>query len=93
MNFYEKRVLIFICYLIFSFGANCQKTSYKTVEYPNNYKAQIDVIYTKVDTWEGRMDLYTNPTSEQPMPMVINIHGGGWNHGEKESQSGFGSFF
>jgi acetyl esterase/lipase len=39
------------------------------------------------------MDLYTNPVSEVPAPIVINIHGGGWNHGEKESQSGFGSFF
>lgn len=39
------------------------------------------------------MDLYANMKSTKPTPVVINIHGGGWNHGEKESQSGFGSFF
>jgi acetyl esterase/lipase len=29
----------------------------------------------------------------KPTAVVINIHGGGWNHGVKESQSGFSSFF
>ena len=24
---------------------------------------------------------------------MINIHGGGWNHGVKESQTGFNTFF
>ena len=76
-----------------AYNACCQEKTFKPVEFPDGYKAQTDVIYTQVDGWEGRMDLYTNPASEEPTPVVINIHGGGWNHGEKESQSGFGSFF
>jgi len=60
---------------------------------PPGYKSQIDVIYTKVNGWNGRMDLYTNQTSTNPTPIVIIIHGGGWNEGTKESQRGFGAFF
>ncbi|KAK6029932.1 hydrolase, alpha/beta domain protein [Ostertagia ostertagi] len=39
------------------------------------------------------MDLYLPPRSEAPVPVIINIHGGGWNHGTKESQTGFANFF
>ncbi|MCF6181273.1 alpha/beta hydrolase [Lutibacter sp.] len=63
------------------------------MKFPEGYQAQINVIYTKVDGWNGRMDLYANPKSEKPTPVVINIHGGGWNHGVKESQTGYSSFF
>ncbi len=66
---------------------------YKPVKHPVGYTAQIDVIYKKVDDWEGRIDLYTNPTSKDPTPIVLNIHGGSWSSGEKESQTDFGSFF
>jgi acetyl esterase/lipase len=64
-----------------------------SVKFPENYLAKIDVVYTRVNNWDGRMDLYTNPDAEKPTPLVINIHGGGWNHGAKETQTGFGSFF
>ncbi len=91
---YTKRYfLLVILSLGFFLNVSCQETTYKPVKYPNNYKAQIDVVYTKIEHWEGRMDIYTNPISEKPTPIVINIHGGGWNHGVKESQTGFGYFF
>lgn len=70
-----------------------QEKEYKPVDYPDGYSSQIDVVYTEVNGWKGRMDLYYNQKSEAPTPVVINIHGGGWNHGEKESQTGYGSFF
>ncbi len=70
-----------------------QDQTYKPVNTPEGYKSQLDIIYTQVNGWDGRMDLYFNLNAETPIPIVINIHGGGWNHGEKESQSGFGSFF
>ena len=64
-----------------------------TVKYPINYKAQKDIVYTKVGKWEGKLDFYFPIDSKKLSPLVINIHGGGWNHGTKESQTGFGSFF
>lgn len=68
-------------------------TTYKPVEYPEGYTAQLNVVYTKVKDWEGKMDIYTAPKSKGLSPLVINIHGGGWNHGVKESQTGFSTFF
>jgi len=60
---------------------------------PKGYTAQIDVVYDKVGNWEGKVDLYLPPNNGKPTPIIINIHGGGWNHGNKEKQKGFGSFF
>ena len=76
-----------------SLSAQTADTVYKQVEYPDGYTAQLNVVYTKVKDWEGRMDLYTSPKAERPTPVLINIHGGGWNKGVKESQSGFNTFF
>ena len=67
--------------------------TYKPVDYPAGYEAKLNVVYTKVKDWEGRVDIYTSPKASAPTPIVINIHGGGWNHGVKESQTGFSTFF
>lgn len=76
-------------------AANAQEadTMYKPVEYPAGYRAQLNVVYTRVKGWEGKMDLYLTPAEKGLSPVVINIHGGGWNHGVKESQTGFSTFF
>lgn len=65
----------------------------KPVIIPKDYIAQIDVVYTKVNNWEGRADLYIAPKAIAPTPVIINIHGGGWKSGEKETQGGFNPFF
>ncbi len=65
----------------------------KPVTIPKDYVAQIDVVYTKVKDWEGRADLYISPNASKPTPILINIHGGGWRSGVKETQGGFNSFF
>lgn len=65
----------------------------KPVAIPKEYVAQIDVVYTKVKDWDGRADLYLSLNSVKPTPILINIHGGGWRSGVKETQGGFNSFF
>ena len=77
----------------YSFAQADTTVTYKPVQFPEGYTSKIDVIYTKVKDWDGRMDLYLPPASKGPSPVVINIHGGGWNHGVKESQTGFNTFF
>lgn len=67
-------------------------TAYKPVEMPSGFTSQMDVVYTKAGDWEGKMDIYL-PKSEKPTPVVINIHGGGWNKGVRQSQTGFNTFF
>jgi acetyl esterase/lipase len=76
-----------------SFGQTVSDTVYKPVAYPKGYESKLDVVYATVNGWEGKLDYYINPNSKQPTPLVINIHGGGWNHGVKEGQGGFSSFF
>jgi acetyl esterase/lipase len=74
-------------------AAQAPDSVYKPVEYPAGFSAQLNVVYTTVGDWQGRMDLYLPPSSNGPSPVVINIHGGGWNKGSKESQTGFNTFF
>jgi acetyl esterase/lipase len=74
--------------------ANAQDTvQYKPVQLPTGFTSQIDVVYTSGKGWNKKMDIYLPPNSGKPSPAVINIHGGGWNHGVKESQTGFNTFF
>jgi acetyl esterase/lipase len=90
-----KKLEFLVVLMCLSFGALAQDadTAYKPVEYPAGFTAQLNVVYTKVKDWEGKMDLYLPPKEKGPSPVVINIHGGGWNHGTKESQTGFSTFF
>ncbi|WPR72781.1 alpha/beta hydrolase [Flavobacterium sp. NG2] len=85
--------IIFLCLTLTGFSQTDESTTYKPVEYPKTHTAKIDVIYTKVGDWEGRADLYFNLNTPKPTPIVINIHGGGWNKGVKESQTGYNTFF
>jgi len=68
--------------------------TFKLVSTPDDYTSVIDAIYSTSDVSMNRMDIYypTNPKNG-PVPVVINVHGGGWNHGEKEAQTGFSVFF
>ncbi|NDB53011.1 MAG: alpha/beta hydrolase [Chitinophagaceae bacterium] len=75
------------------FAQSNADTTYKPVEYPAGYTAQLNVVYTKVNDWEGKVDLYLPPASKKGSPVIINIHGGGWKNGVKESQGGFSTFF
>ncbi|MGN6418189.1 MAG: alpha/beta hydrolase fold domain-containing protein [Pseudobacter sp.] len=69
------------------------KDSVKKVQLPAGYTSQIDVVYTKGKDWEQKLDLYLPANTGKPTAVLINIHGGGWNHGTKESQTGFSTFF
>src|SRR6187431_2570153 len=89
-----KNLFLFILIL---WSVNCfsqeADTSFKPVEYPAGFSSKLNVVYTQVKGWDGKMDIYLPPKGKDPSPIVINIHGGGWNKGVKESQSGFNSFF
>jgi acetyl esterase/lipase len=63
------------------------------VSYPAGYTSQLNKVYTSVNGWDGKMDIYLPPNTGKQTAIVINIHGGGWNHGVKESQTGFSAFF
>ncbi len=90
------RSIIFLILLlqgINGFAQEATDSAYKPVEYPAGYLAQLNTVYTKVNGWDGRMDLYLPPANGKATPVVINIHGGGWTNGVKESQGGFNTYF
>jgi acetyl esterase/lipase len=76
----------------FSVFGQEENSTIKKVEFPMGFSAKLDVEYTRIRDWRGRMDLYLPPKTKGPTAVVINIHGGGWNHGTKESQTGFSTF-
>ncbi|MGB8193199.1 MAG: alpha/beta hydrolase [Chitinophagaceae bacterium] len=89
-----KKIFGWIVFCFVACAAFAQTdTVYKPVEYPVGFTASLNVVYTRAADWEGKMDLYLPPSSNGPSPVVINIHGGGWNKGVKESQTGFNTFF
>lgn len=90
-----KNSLLIICLFVSIrlFAQTNADTTYKPVEYPAGYTAQLNVVYTKVNDWEGKVDLYLPPSSKKGSPVIMNIHGGGWKNGVKESQGGFSTFF
>jgi len=90
-----KRIFSILSLVFVTLMANAQDTAKipAKVILPVGYTSQIDVVYTRVNGWEGKVDLYLPAKEKGPSPVVINIHGGGWNHGKKEEQTGFGSFF
>lgn len=65
----------------------------KSVAYPSNYNGLTDVVYKNVNSENTRMDIYYPLNPQAPVPVVINMHGGGWNHGYKEDQGGFNLYF
>jgi acetyl esterase/lipase len=92
-----RRIFVFALLIIsvntFAQTLGIKDFTYKKVEYPAGYSAQLNVVYTTVKDWQGRMDIYLPSKGKSTTPVVINIHGGGWNHGVKESQTDFNSFF
>lgn len=86
----ELFYILLFCISTLSFG---QKKVYEKVKFPDSYTGKLDIKYTKVKGWKGRIDIYWNSNAEKPTPIVLNIHGGGWRKGVKEAHKGFGSFF
>jgi acetyl esterase/lipase len=92
----KKHLFLFAFGLLFTLLAKAQikdTVIKKPVAIPKNYLAQLDVVYTKVKDWEGKTDLYLALNESKPTPIVINIHGGGWKSGSKDTQGGFSPFF
>jgi len=89
------KILLAIFLLHFSPFVNAQDTTKpsKKVAYPKGYTEQLNVVYKTVGDWQGLMDVYLPPAKSGPVPLLINIHGGGWNTGSKEMDNFFGSYF
>src|SRR5580765_2278263 len=71
-----KKLNLLIALMFFASSSFAQDdTTYKRVEYPEGFTAQLNVVYTKVKDWKGKMDIYLPPKNNKPSPLLINIHG------------------
>ena len=51
------------------------------------YRVVPNVVYHVADGYEAKLDLYVPQGQQEPRPALIQIHGGGWVGGTKESNS------
>ncbi len=65
----------------------------KKVPLLKGFTQKLNVVYTTAPNWEGKMDIYLPPNENKASPVIINIHGGGWSSGSKDTQGGFTPFF
>ena len=78
-----KLFFTILCSFLFSitFSQDLVKDSvgkYKPVAYPSSFSSSLDEVYTSINEWNGKMDVYFQPNEKNPTPIIINIHGGGW---------------
>ncbi len=85
-----KKIIISV---LLAFCWFCGAAQNDTVPHPDRFDKKLNIEYNRIGEWIGLLDVYFNKKSPQPTPLVINIHGGGWNKGNKDSQRGFGSWF
>ena len=86
---FNKKPFKFMLFLLSMFVFDCvaQQDTLRKLNYPQGYKEELNIVYTEVNGWQGKMDLYLPPATGKT-PLVINIHGGGWNHGTRQGSIG-----
>ena len=92
-----KKLIVLVYLLLFTQLLQAQEETtvpvIKKVAYPIGYTDQLNLVYTTSPGWEGKMDLYLPSKDKGLSPAIINIHGGGWSGGSKDTQGGFSPYF
>lgn len=63
----------------------------RKMTFPGGIKAAFDMVY---QTWKGyrpmTLDAYVPPPREVPFPLIVYVHGGGWNGGGSRQSASIG---
>lgn len=63
------------------------------ISFPDGVSAQFDIAYASLPGFRPlTLDVYTPRASTNPMPMVLYVHGGGWNSGDSRHALSFADF-
>lgn len=54
------------------------------LEIQQNYRLTPDITYLRADNFESRLDVIAPVQTDQPRPVLLYIHGGGWVGGSKD---------
>ena len=76
-----KLVLAFLMLLVVSHNCVAQKTQPKL---PDNIKVEKDIEFHIVDGISLKLDLYKPLTAKASLPVIVWVHGGGWQKGSKD---------
>jgi acetyl esterase/lipase len=49
-----------------------------------HYRVEPNLLYLSTGGWNGRLDLYLPRRPQDPMPVALLFHGGGWQSGSKD---------
>jgi acetyl esterase/lipase len=49
-----------------------------------NYVITPNITYTTANNYQSKLDVYRPVYTKSPVPVIVNIHGGGWVNGTKE---------
>lgn len=55
---------------------------------PEGVRHDADLVYKRVDGHELALDLYWRENADQPMPLIIWVHGGAWLSGSRKGAGG-----
>ena len=65
----------------------------RVTKFPDGVTSYADVIYSTIQGFRPLVvDIYTPPKSAGPKPLVIYIHGGGWNSGHMRHSGALSNF-
>jgi acetyl esterase/lipase len=59
-------------------------TGQETLELPEGYVMERDLVYHQVDGTDLKLDIYYQTETDKPLPLVIHVHGGAWRAGSKD---------
>lgn len=86
-----KRVLLFAALMLFVFPLYAQQPSQDvldfTVDLRMNYSVTGNIVYSTGTGYDCKLDVYQRRNSTVPVPVLVNIHGGGWVGGTKEGNN------
>jgi acetyl esterase/lipase len=81
-----------LCTLAMALSATAGAQVWKSARWErglkDRYDARIDVVYSRTDTIDSKLDVYIPRDAQGPRPVLIWIHGGGWGRLSKDSVSG-----
>lgn len=84
----QPLAIFLLCISIHTVNAQVWKSSRWEKGLKEKYDARIDVVYSRVDSFDNKLDIYVPKNVREPRPTLVWIHGGGWGRLSKDSVSG-----
>ena len=78
-------LLVLVSSTLWAHGVGPNTTESWAALVGSQYRIHSNITYKVANGYEARLDVYAPRNAEEPRPVVIYIHGGGWTGGSKEA--------